>query len=188
MDWEPNIDAVEYFCNEIWPLVLAKIPVARFRIVGRNPDRRVTSLAVNSIEVTGPVPSVINHLREAAVVVVPLRIGGGTRLKIYEAMAAGKAVVSTSIGAEGLDVHGGHDIVLADVPGTFAESIVRLLRDRELRRNYERAAEKLVARNSWQAVGRKFEGVLESVAGQATHIQPKPLVPTMLRPTDGPIA
>ena len=83
MDWEPNIDAVEFFCAEVWPSVLAQVPEAKFRIVGRNPDRRTQRLASASVEVTGKVPSVIEHLHEAAVVVAPLRIGGGTRLKIY---------------------------------------------------------------------------------------------------------
>src|SRR5205823_7796812 len=126
MDWEPNVDAVEHFCREIWPSVQAGAPAARFRIVGRNPDRRVQKLESSSIEVTGRVPSVVDHLREAAVVVVPLRVGGGTRIKIYEAMATGKAVVSTTVGAEGLDVHHGQDIVLSDKPKEFAESVVRL--------------------------------------------------------------
>src|ERR1022692_1566177 len=86
MDWEPNVDAVEYFCSEIWPAIKAEVPQARFRIVGRNPGRRVQKCASldASIEVTGRVPSVVEHLRQSAVVIVPLRIGGGTRLKIYE--------------------------------------------------------------------------------------------------------
>src|SRR5690242_317343 len=92
MDWEPNIDGVDYFCEEIWPRVKEQVPEARFRIVGRNPDRRVQRRASQAVEVTGSVSSVVEHLHQAAVVVVPLRIGGGTRLKIYEAMAAGKAV------------------------------------------------------------------------------------------------
>ncbi len=168
MDWEPNIDAVEYFCGEIWPAVLREVPAARFRIVGRNPDRRVQSIVRDSVEVTGRVPSVLDHLREAAVVVVPLRIGGGTRLKIYEAMAAGKAVVSTAVGAEGLDVHDGNDIVLADAPQEFAAAIVKLLCDRALRQNYERAAARLAAGYGWPAVGKKFEAVLERMAGVGT--------------------
>jgi polysaccharide biosynthesis protein PslH len=167
MDWEPNIDAVEFFCKEIWPSVLAQIPEAKFRIVGRNPDRRVQKLACNSIEVTGRVPAVIDHLREAAVVIVPLRIGGGTRLKIYEAMAAGKAIVSTSVGAEGLDVHHGRDIVMADAPSVFAEAILMLLGDGDVRRRYERTAAELAARYDWAAVGARFEEVLEKVAGRA---------------------
>jgi glycosyltransferase involved in cell wall biosynthesis len=164
MDWAPNIDAVEYFCREIWPSVRAAVPVARFRIVGRNPDRRVHKWASDSVEVTGRVPSVVEHLCKAAVVVVPLRIGGGTRLKIYEAMAAGKAVVSTSVGAEGLDVHNGRVLILADEPGVFAEAIVTLLRDRELRSKYERAAARLAAQYDWSVVGARFAEVLEAVA------------------------
>jgi glycosyltransferase involved in cell wall biosynthesis len=165
MDWEPNIDAVQYFCQEIWPSVQASIPGARFRIVGRNPDRRVQKLAGESIEVTGSVPSVVDHLHAAALVVVPLRIGGGTRLKIYEAMAAGKAVVSTSVGAEGLDVHHGRDIVLADDAAAFSESVVRVLRDEKLRRRYEQSAAALAVEYDWATISEKFLSVLRSLAG-----------------------
>jgi len=164
MDWEANIDAMEYFCREIWPLVLAAVPEARFRIVGRTPHGRVQALAGGSVEVTGTVPSVVNHLAEAAVVVVPLRIGGGTRLKIYEAMAMGKAVVSTSIGAEGLDVHQGRDILLADDAPTFADDIVTLLRDQRLRLGYEKAAAAVAAQYDWSNIGRRFAQVLERVS------------------------
>ena len=163
MDWEPNVDAVEHFCREIWPVVLAAVPDAEFRIVGRNPGARVLRLASKSVEVTGRVSSVVDHLRKAAVVVVPLRIGGGTRLKIYEAMAVGTALVSTTVGAEGLDVHNGQDIILADQSGEFAEAILSLLRDPDARRRYARAAAELAVRHGWKAVGAKFEEVLEKV-------------------------
>ncbi len=177
MDWEPNVDAVDYFCRDIWPSVRAAVPAARFRIVGRNPDRRVQKWASDSVEVTGRVPSVVDHLREAAVVVVPLRVGGGTRLKIYEAMAVGRAVVSTSVGAEGLDVHSGRDLILADDPSTFAQAILTLLRDGELRRRYERAAAALAAQYDWSAIGVKFGKVLDAVvnAPSATATQWAPL-------------
>ncbi len=161
MDWMPNVDGVEYFCNEIWPKILQAVPGARFRIVGRNPVPAVQNLASRTIEVTGVVPSVVDHLSEAAVVVVPLRVGGGTRLKIYEAMAMGRAVVATTIGAEGLDVRDGEDIILADDATKFAESVVMLLRNVELRRRYERAAALSAARFDWPAVASKFEDVLE---------------------------
>jgi glycosyltransferase involved in cell wall biosynthesis len=169
MDWEPNIDAAEYFCHDIWPLLQAKVPGARFRIVGRNPHRRVQRLASSSVEVTGSVPSIVDHLRESAVVVVPLRVGGGTRLKIYEAMATGKAVVSTSVGAEGLNVHHGQDIVLADGPVAIAGAVTALLQDVELRRRYQRAAAALAAKYDWAAIGDKFAQVLETVAGTASR-------------------
>jgi glycosyltransferase involved in cell wall biosynthesis len=172
MDWEPNVDAVEYFCRDIWPLIQAKVPAARFRIVGRNPVRRVQRLASNSVEVAGQVLSVVDHLRESAIVVVPLRVGGGTRLKIYEAMATGKAVVSTSVGAEGLDVHPGQDIVFADDPVAFAGAVTMLLEDEELRRGYERVAAVHAAKYDWAAIGDHFAHVLETVAGTASRESP----------------
>jgi glycosyltransferase involved in cell wall biosynthesis len=168
MDWEPNVDGVEYFCSEVWPSIKAEVPQARFRIVGRNPDRRVQKWASNSIndsiEVTGRVPSIVEHLHQSAVVIVPLRIGGGTRLKIYEAMATAKAVVSTTVGAEGLDVHHGRDIILADDSRSFAQAVIMLLRDPELRRGYEKAAVETAARYDWPAIGERFSEVLQSVA------------------------
>jgi len=160
MDWEANIDGVEYFCAEVWPRVLNSVPGARFRIVGRNPHPRVRALATDSIEVTGSVPSVIDYMKDAAVFVVPLRIGGGTRLKIYEAMAMGKAVVSTSVGAEGLDVEDGRNIMLADTAAAFADSIIELLCDRQSRKQIEIAAASLAARFDWAVIADRFEQVL----------------------------
>jgi glycosyltransferase involved in cell wall biosynthesis len=172
MDWEPNVDAAKYFCAEIWPLVLARVPEAKFRIVGRNPDRRVQALAGSSVEVTGRVASVVEYLREAAVVVVPLRVGGGTRLKIYEAMAVGKAVVSTTVGAEGLDVHHGRDLILADSPDHFAESVISLLNDPELRSRQGRAAAELAANYGWPRIARQFGEVLQGLVGQRLKSDP----------------
>ena len=160
MDWEANVDAVEHFCRDVWPAVRRAVPTARFRIVGRNPHARVVKLASESVEVTGTVPSVIDYLREAAVVVVPLRIGGGTRLKIFEAMAAGRAVVSTSIGAEGLDVASGRDLVLADDDGRFAGAVIDLLQDENRRRTLGRAAAESAARYDWPAIALSFEEIL----------------------------
>ena len=168
MDWEANIDAVDYFCRDIWPVVKAAIPAAHFRIVGRNPHPRVQRLASESIEVTGSVPSVLDHLRRTAVFVVPLRIGGGTRLKIFEAMAAGKAVVSTSVGAEGLDVHDGRDIVLADTAPRFAAATIELLRDHSRRRSLEQAASELAARFDWSVIAQQFEAILARTAPAAS--------------------
>jgi len=162
MDWEPNIDAVEYFCNEIFPLVLASFPAARFQIVGRNPHARVRKLASASVEVTGTVPSVADYLRNATVVIVPLRIGGGTRLKIFEAMAMRKALVSTSIGAEGLDVTSGKDCLLADDANSFAMAILSLLQNPVLRRTYEENAAALAARFDWSQIAVRFADALRA--------------------------
>jgi polysaccharide biosynthesis protein PslH len=164
MDWEPNIDAAEFFCRDIWPSILSSFPDAQFQLIGRSPHARVKRLASSSVIVTGTVPAVQDFLRDAAVVIVPLRIGGGTRLKIYEAMAMGKAVISTTIGAEGLDVRSGEDVILADDPASFASGILSLLRDAELRRKFEIAAAALAARFDWSKIAKQFAEILQGVA------------------------
>ncbi|HZQ70124.1 MAG TPA: glycosyltransferase family 4 protein [Terriglobales bacterium] len=161
MDWEPNIDGVEYFCKEIWPQVLARVPGARFQIVGRNPHPRVQKLASASVEVTGTVASVVDYLRNAAVFVIPLRIGGGTRIKIYEGMAMGKATVSTTIGAEGLGVQHERDILLADDAHHFAAAVVNLLTNEEMRQRYEAGAAATAQKYDWSVITREFVQVLE---------------------------
>jgi glycosyltransferase involved in cell wall biosynthesis len=164
MDWEPNLDAVGYFCQDIFPRIRSEFPSALFQIVGRNPHPRVKQLASDNVQVTGTVPSVAEYLRDATVVIVPLRIGGGTRLKIFEAMAMGKAMVSTSIGAEGLDVQSGSDLIVADGPTAFAEAILSLIRDGGLREEYERAAAKLAAQYDWSNIVHGFADVLHKVS------------------------
>jgi glycosyltransferase involved in cell wall biosynthesis len=171
MDWEPNIDAVEYFCRDIFPSVLAQFPDARFQIVGRNPYPRVRRLASASVEVTGTVPSVAEYLHNATVVIVPLRIGGGTRLKIFEAMAMRKALVSTSIGAEGLDVTSGKDCVIADDAQSFASAILSVLRDPAIRQTYEENAAALVARYDWSQISKRFADALGESVNEAHGAQ-----------------
>jgi glycosyltransferase involved in cell wall biosynthesis len=171
MDWSPNIDGVEYFCKDIWPRILKQVPDARFRIVGRDPHVRVQRRACTSVEVTGTVPSIVDHLREAAVVVVPLRIGGGTRIKIYEGMAMGKATVSTGLGAEGLDVRHGHDILLADEPRQFAEHVIRLLCDEETRRRYEKAAAATVQKYDWSVITEALIEALYKTVRNASRVK-----------------
>ena len=171
MDWEPNIDCVGYFCHDIFPRVRAEFPSAKFQIVGRNPHPSVKQLASDSVEVTGTVPSVGEYLQAATVVVVPLRIGGGTRLKIFEAMATGKAVVSTSIGAEGLDVQNGRDLILADDAAAFTEAILLLLRDASVRRHFEVAAAQLAAQYDWSKIAQQFSAVLQDVCRAAAPLR-----------------
>lgn len=167
MDWAANIDGVEFFCKEVWPLVLAKVPDARFRIVGRDPHSRVQALASDTVQVTGTVPSVIDHLRQAAVFVVPLRIGGGTRIKIYEGMAMGKATVSTTVGAEGLDVLHGRDILLEDSPAGFADAILTFLQNEDARRRYEAAAAATARKYDWSVITHRFVEVLQRTIAAA---------------------
>ena len=173
MDWEANIDGVDYFCRKIWPDVQSAVPKARLCVVGRNPHPRVLQRASDSIEITGRVDSVLPYLEQAAVFVVPLRIGGGTRLKIYEAMAAGKAVVSTTVGAEGLDVHDGQDILLADTESAFAAAVIDLLRNSESRRRLGQAAARLAAQYDWAIIAKRFEDILIQVA-EPGNVEIKP--------------
>ena len=167
MDWEPNIDGVEWFCDSVWPLVRKQVPGATFRIVGRSPGSRVQRLSGPSVEVTGSVASVVEHLHEAAAVVVPLRVGGGTRLKIYEAMATGCPVVSTTIGAEGLDVQDGKNILLRDGAVPFADALIGLLRNVDERRRIGNAANWHASQYDWPRVAERLEATLRSARSQA---------------------
>jgi glycosyltransferase involved in cell wall biosynthesis len=161
MDWLANQDAAVYFVREVWPLVRHCHPTAEFQIVGRNPGPAVRCLAdVPGVEVTGTVPDVRRYLAEAAVVVVPLLVGSGTRNKIFEAMAMGKAVVSTTLGAEGLPVAAGEHLLLADTPSDFAGAVDRLLDDPGLRARLGAAARALVyPRYAAENVARQFEDI-----------------------------
>src|SRR5262249_6607236 len=172
MDWEPNVDAVDYFCAQIWPRIRREFPHAIFQIVGRNPFPKVQKLASNSVQVTGTVPSVAEYLEKASVVVVPLRIGGGTRLKIFEAMAMGKAMGSTSIRAEGPYVHSGQDLLLAYEAAAFADAILLLLREASIRRGLEQAAVQLAAQYDWSRVVLQFADVLRKVTTEKLHASP----------------
>ena len=162
MDWLPNEDGMVYFCREILPKIRQSEPEATLSIIGRSPTPAVMKLAeISGVEVTGRVDDVRPHIAPGSVYVVPLRIGGGTRLKIFEAMSMAKAVVSTTVGAEGLPVTSGRDIEIADEPARFAHSVVHLMRDPGARRAIETAARQLVVeRYDWSAVAHDFEAAL----------------------------
>lgn len=166
MDWLPNEDAVLDFCETTWPLIRSKKPHARFQIVGRNPTAAVQKLnGVNGVEVIGAVPDVRPYLEEAAVVVVPLRIGGGTRIKIYEALAMGKPLVSTTIGAEGLPVTSGEHLLLADGPQGFSRATVDLLDNTTARQTLGQRGRAYVAeRFSAEQVARQFDAICRETA------------------------
>jgi glycosyltransferase involved in cell wall biosynthesis len=165
MDWLPNVDAVLYFLAEVLPLIRVRLPNATFTIAGRSPDARILKAAqgFTGVTVTGTVDDMRPYLWGAKISVVPIRIGGGTRLKIYECMAAGVAVVSTTVGAEGLSYTDGEDLVLADDAGSFAAACVRLLSDDAERRGLAaNALRRAQSEFSWEAVSRKFEAILDS--------------------------
>lgn len=165
MDWLPNEDGMLYFVRDILPRIRQVEPEATLSIIGRAPTPAVRRLAETAgIEVTGRVDDVRPHIAAGAVYVVPLRIGGGTRLKIFEAMAMAKAVVSTTVGAEGLPVTSGQNIVIADEPARFAQAVVHMIRDADARRRIEAEARRIVVeRYDWSAVAEDFDDALRRV-------------------------
>ena len=171
MDWHPNEDAVIYFADAILPRIRAEIPDATLTVVGRNPTARLREAAARAaIDVTGTVDDVRPSIGEAAVYVVPLRAGGGTRLKIFEALAMAKPVISTTVGAEGLGLEDGRHFVAADDPDAFADSVIGLLRNPERRRALGQAGRDLVeAYYSWPTIAREFEERCEEVVALHAH-------------------
>jgi glycosyltransferase involved in cell wall biosynthesis len=165
MDWLPNVDAVTYFLSEVLPLIRAELPDTTFTIAGRSPDAAVLKAVqgLSGVSVTGKVDDMRPYLWGAKISVVPIRIGGGTRLKIYECMAAGLPVVSTTVGAEGLRYQDGSDIVLADDSKSFAAACVRLLSNQAARMAIaNQAIERVQNEFSWAAVSREFEAILDN--------------------------
>ncbi len=160
MDWMPNIDGMKWFVTEVLPLIRRRKPDCTLAIVGRAPNAEMQALVSNDprIHLTGTVPDIRPYLWGSSVSIVPLRIGGGTRLKIYESMAARIPVVSTAIGAEGLPVTDGGNIVLRDSPAAFAEGCLELLADPAGRNRLATAAWDFVAESfSWDQVTLDFE-------------------------------
>ena len=165
MDWLPNVDGMLYFVREILPLIHRRRPETTLAIVGRTPPPEIVELGKQDsrILVTGTVPDIRPYVWGSKLSVVPLRIGGGTRLKIYESMAARVPVVSTTIGAEGLEINPPDDIRLADTHEAFANECLELLADEKLRNNIADAAWNMVStRFSWDSVSRCFEQILEA--------------------------
>jgi glycosyltransferase involved in cell wall biosynthesis len=163
MDWAPNIEGAKWFAREVLPLIRKRKPECSVSFAGRKPARAVQDLAAadRSLTVTGTVPDIRPHLWGANVSIVPLLTGGGTRLKIYEAMAAGIPVVSTSIGAEGLPVEHGKHLYLADDPAAFAERCLELMENPDTHARLGCSGRELVSsRFSWDAVAKEFERLL----------------------------
>jgi len=172
MDWLPNVDAIEFFVSDVFPLIERELDVT-FWVVGRDPSRAVRRLAEANpqVKVTGTVEDVRPYIDRAQVYVVPLRIGGGTRIKIFEAMAMGKPIVSTAVGAEGLPVSHGTDIVLADDAASFARETIALLRDASARQRIGRAARRLVVEHyTWDAAARRFSDICEEVVSKERSV------------------
>ena len=167
--WFPNRDALAYFAEQILPALRRRFPRLPVRWVGRAGEAEREAYAKMGVEMTGYVPDVRPPLADAACVVVPLRVGGGTRLKILDAWSMGKAVVSTSIGCEGLAARHGDNILIADPPEAFASEVSRVLTDDALRDRLETAARgTAVERYCWDAVGGRMSEAYDAVSRRAS--------------------
>jgi sugar transferase (PEP-CTERM/EpsH1 system associated) len=166
MSYYANVDAAVWFVEKIFPLILRRLPQTKLLIVGQNPVEEVQRLARDAqVIVTGSVPDMRDYLSQSNVVAVPLRIGHGTRLKVLEAMAAGRPVVSTSIGAEGLDAQAGKHLFLADNPTQFAASIIEILTKPRLAERIASDARQFVEKiYSWPIIGEKLNQFCQLVA------------------------
>jgi glycosyltransferase involved in cell wall biosynthesis len=158
LHWPPNSQGVIWFAQEVWPRVLARVPEAVFTVIGKNPP----SLAgmAQAVEVAGYVADPEPYLAETAAFVVPLHAGGGMRVKILEAWRWGLPVVSTTIGAEGIDYENGRDLLIADSPDAFAEAVVRLLCEWELAERIGQAGRRTVETHyDWRTVYRAWDAI-----------------------------
>ena len=162
----PNVDGVTHFVQDIWPHITKAHPDARCKIIGGRPAASLQALTGPSVELTGFVPDLRPHLAAASAVVVPLRLGSGTRLKIVEAMAMGKAIVSTTLGAEGIEAVSGRDIFVEDEPIAFAGAVNRLLADPGLAARVGHSARRVaVERYAWSAAAEALESFYRRILG-----------------------
>ncbi len=167
MDWHANVEAIQHFVKNSYPAIRRARPDARLLLIGRNPHPALLALAAHdaSIEVTGTVEDVRPHLARAAVMILPLRVGGGTRIKVFEGMAAGLPLVSTRVGVEGLPVRHGEHALIADASGDFAQAVIALLDDATLRARLAQTARQWVETHfSWEQAARQFLQLCAQVA------------------------
>jgi glycosyltransferase involved in cell wall biosynthesis len=170
----PNVDGMRFFLGEIWPRIATQQPNARLKIIGAQAPEWLKALAGPRIEIAGVVEDLRPHLAEAATVVVPLRLGSGTRLKIVEALAMAKPVVSTRLGAEGIDAVPGRDLLIADDAAAFAAAVGSILDDPDLARRLGSHGRSLVhARYSWSGAARALERFFGTIVAQPRSSGPE---------------
>lgn len=167
MDYEPNAEAARWFVEAVLPRVLAQVPDASLEVVGRSADQRVWELAGKHVTVQSDVPDMRPFLHRASVVVVPVLSGGGTRVKVLEAAACGKGIVSTPLGVEGLGLSHGREVLVGDSAEEFAAAVVELLRRPRRRRDLGQRARHAARRFDWDRIGAEFVSVLEGVTERA---------------------
>jgi glycosyltransferase involved in cell wall biosynthesis len=169
MDYPPNKDCVFYFANEVFPLIREKVPEATFHVVGKNAGPKIQALAERpGVVVTGKVPDLIAYIRRMEIYVCPMRLGSGMKMKIVEALSAALPVVSTSVGADGMDLLvAGRDFVVADGAAPFATAVVELLKDEASRRRFGRSGRAAVKKAyTWDAYAKAWREILADAAGE----------------------
>jgi glycosyltransferase involved in cell wall biosynthesis len=170
LNYRPNLDAATDLVEHVWPLVLGRCPSARLVIVGHAPEREARALRRPTVDVVGTVPDVRPYLGSAEVVAVPIRMGGGTRLKVVEALSMAKPMVSTSLGCEGLAVRDREHLLIADDIETFARQILELFDDADLRRRLGFAGRALAEQSySWHLAGDRLEALYRRVMGEGSR-------------------
>ena len=169
MDFRPNVDAMTWFCHEVLPPIRSQLPQIRLLIVGQSPAKAVRGLASPAVTVTGAVEDIRPYLEKAAVYVVPMRMGGGVRLKVLEAMAGGIPVVSTRAGAEGIAVDDGENVLLADTAAEFAAKVVEVLTNVSLGRRLAAQGRKLAeAHHDWRLITPTLEELYARLKAKCT--------------------
>ena len=169
----PNVDSCRWFCQEIVPRILRSNSGVRVRIVGSGTPTCAPGRRDPAAQVIGCVPDIREELERAQVCVVPLRAGSGVRVKLLEMLAMGKAIVSTRMGAEGLDVRDGEHLLIADTPEDFGDAVARLLRDHCLRAHLGGAAREYIGKNhAWEIIAPRFESAYRSVLDKRGHRSP----------------
>lgn len=164
LSWFPNLDGIQFFTEQIFPIILNEIPYAKLTVIGKKTNRTIKLKHADHIIMTGFVEDIRPIVSKAAVYIVPLRVGGGTRLKILDALSMGKAVVSTSIGCEGLEVTHSKNIVIADKPEEFARETINLMRHPELAVRIGQEGRNLVeTKYDWKIIAKKMNRVYESL-------------------------
>jgi glycosyltransferase involved in cell wall biosynthesis len=170
LDYRPNYDAAVHLVNDIMPVVRTRHPEARLAIVGRYLHADLRLLRAPGVTITGEVPDIRPHVGGASVVCVPIRMGGGTRLKVVEALAMGKPIVSTSLGCEGIAVRAGEQLLIADAPAAFAARILDVLDSPELGASLGRRGRLLVEQEySWDVAGERVDTLYRTLAAGPTE-------------------
>jgi glycosyltransferase involved in cell wall biosynthesis len=171
MDYAPNVDAVGYFAETIFPFIRSKVPGVKFIIAGQRPIKKVLDLAADDIVITGFVKDLAAMYNSASVVVAPLRFGAGTQNKVLEAMAMGVPVVCSNIGFKGLGIQSGQGAIMQTDPVAFANSVVELLSSETMRRTVGQEGVRVIRENfDWDIIAKMLEGYLAQVAARKVTV------------------